>query len=249
MNFVCIYSYSNSKVEPHEKTSSNVKHEKFVPSPEISLSGVEIQQPSIPQAKDNFYPISQYYQPVKHSLHFHSSSPITSNSNWKHSSNLESLQKNYPKFEDEVQQHKENEKFTWPPSSNDNNKWYLMPDKPRSENTEKPSKPSGGGKWKWVPDEEEEQDKRSLGSYLSIIPTTLPTIPPNDFSYTFEIPSTDATPFSFGTTSLNKYEGIDQPTNSGETSTGLGTFESGWEGPFTSSNGKLKHKNKGKGAK
>lgn len=220
-----------------------MKHEKFVPSPEISLGGIEIQQPTVPQANDNFYPISQHYHPVKHSLHFHSSSPITSNSNWRHSSNLESLQKNYPKFEDEVQQHKESEKFTWPPSSNDNNKWYLMPEKPRVESTEKPPRPSGGGKWKWVSDEEEEQDKRSLSNYL---PTTFPSIPPNDFSYTYEIPSTDSTPFSFGTT---KYEGIDQLSNIEGTSTSLGTLESGWESPFTSSNGKLKHKTKGTGGK
>lgn len=219
-----------------------MKHEKFVPSPEISLSGIEIQQPAVTQTNDNnFYPMSQYYHPVKHSLHFHSSAPITSNSNWRHTPDLESLPKNYPKFEDEVQQHKEKEKFTWPPSANDNNKWFYVPEK----STEKPSRPSGGGKWKWVSDEEEEQEKRSPNSYLPIIPSIPPS---NDFSYTFEIPSTDSTPYSFGST---KYEGIEQQSNfeAPSTPTSLGTLESEWESPFTSSNGKLKHKTKGKGPK
>lgn len=227
-----------------------MKHEKFVPSPEITLSGIEIQQPVVHEANDNFYPINQHHhhQPVKHSIHFHSSSPITSNSNWRHSPNLESLQNNYPKFEEEVQQHKEIEKFTWPPSSNDNNKWFYVPEKPRTANTEKPSKPSGSGKWKWVSDEEEEQDKRNSNYYLPIISSTLPPIPSNDFSYTFEIPSTDSTPFSFGST---KYEGVEQQSNveGSALTTTSGTLESEWESPFTFANGKLKHKNKGKGSK
>ncbi|XP_037029762.1 uncharacterized protein LOC119069732 [Bradysia coprophila] len=234
---------TTGKIEQHEKTSSNVKHEKFVPSPEISLSGIEIRRPSgESKTNDNFYPLSHYYQPVKHSLHFHSSAPITSNSNWKYSSsNLDSLQKNYPKFEDEIQQQrqKEIEKFTFPPPSIDSSKWYLMPDRPSIESTDKPSgRPSGGGgKWKWVSDDEEEQDKRSALSQPNF-----PTIPPNEFSYTYEIPTTDSTPFS-----VNKYEGVDQPLNGEIASTALGVSESEWESPFTSSNGKLKHKGKGKG--
>ncbi len=247
---MCVFtSTTSSKVEQQEKTSSNVKHEKFVPSPEISLSGIEIQQPAGPQSKDNFYPVSKYYHPVKHSVHFHSSTPITSNTDWRHLSNLESLQKNYPKFEDEVQhqQHKESEKFTVPPSSIDNSKWFFMPERPKSENIEKPpSRPSSSGKWKWVSDEEEEeQDKRNANKYLPIIP---PTYPSNEFSYSFEMPSSESTPFSFGST---KYEGSDQQL-SGEipsTSTSLGSpLESEWESAYTSSNGKLKHKSKGKGA-
>lgn len=238
MNCVPIHSSSSSKVEQHEKTSSNVKHEKFVPSPEISLSGIEIQHPSgESKSNDNFYPLSHYYQPVKHSVHFHSSSPIISNSNWKHPSNLDSLQKNYPKFEDELlhSRQKETEKFTFPPPTIDSSKWYLMPS---VENTDKPSiRPSGGGKWKWVSDDEEEQDKRNaIGS------AHLPTIPPNEFSYTYEIPTTDSTPFSF-----NKYEGVDQPLNGEVPSTAVGNSESEWDSPFTSPSGKLKHKGKGKG--
>lgn len=220
-----------------------MKHEKFVPSPEITLSGIEIQQPVVHQTNDNFYPMSKYYHPVKHSIHFHSSAPITSNSNWRHSANLESLQKNYPKFEDEVQKQKENEKFTWPPSSNGDSKWFVIPEKP----TEKPSKP--GGKWKWVSDDEEEQDKRT---YLPIIPSTLPSIPSNDFGYTFEYPTTDSTPFSFGSNfGLTKYEGIDQQSNVERPGapTTSGTLEAEWESPFTSANGNLKHKSKGKGFK
>lgn len=241
-------------MDQQEKTSSNVKHEKFVPSPEISLSGIEIQQPTT--SKDNFYPISQYYQPVKHSVHFHSSSPITSNSNWRHSSTIESLPKNYPKFEDEVQQHhKEKEKFTFPTPTIDNSKWFFSPERPRIETTQKPStRPisgSGSGKWKWVSDDDDDDDEPTKGNvknYLPIGSSTFPPIPSNDFSYTFEIPSTDSTPFSFVPT---KYEGSDQLLN-GEgppTSTALGGIESEWDGPFTSSNGKLKHKSKGKGSK
>lgn len=236
----CSSSSSSNKIEQHEKTSSNVKHEKFVPSPEISLSGIEIQQPSQEsKANDNFYPLSQYYHPVKHSVHFHSSAPIisNSNSNWKHPSNVDSLQKNYPKFEEELQQqrHKEHEKLTFPPPLIDSSKWYFMPS---IEPTDKPSlKPSGSGKWKWVADEDDEQEKRNVISHAHP-----PTIPPNEFSYTYELPTTDSTPFSF-----NKYEGIDQPLNGEVPSTAVGSAESEWDSPFTSAGGKLKHKGKGKG--
>lgn len=259
MNFTCSFLYSIAKVEQHEKTSSNVKHEKFVPSPEISLSGIVIPEPVVPQttSNDNFYPVNQYYRPVKHSVHFHSSSPITStNSNWKHSQSLDSLPKSFPKFEDEVNQYKETEKFTLPPSSYDNNKWFFMQEKLRVETTEKPPRPSGSGKWKWVSDEEEQDTRNPTNNYNPLTPSSfpsfpsfpsIPSIPPNDFSYTFEIPSTDSTPFSFGST---KYDGFDQSNIEGPSTT-LSTSDSEWESPLTSSNGKLKHKSKGygKGAK
>lgn len=111
-----------------------------------------------------------------------------------------------------------------------------MPEKPRVE--EKPPKPSGGGKWKWVADDEEDD------TLNPITPKSLPIIPHNDFSYTFEIPSTDSTPYSFDST---KYEGLDQQSHIEGPSTTLSTSDSEWESPFTSSNGKLKHKNKGIG--
>lgn len=243
MNYVSIFVGSSSKAEQHEKTSSNIKHEKFVPSPEISLSGIEIQQPSLAgesKSNDNFFPMSHYYHPVKHSVHFHSSAPIVSNSNWKHHTHLESLQKNYPKFEDELQRQKEIEKFTFAPPVVDSSKWYFAPERPIIESTEKPSlRPSGSGKWKWVSDEEEEQDKR-----IALSPVHIPTIPTNEFSYTYEIPSTDSTPFSF-----NKYEGSEQPSmlNGEVPSTTLENTESEWESPFSSSNGQLKHKGRAKG--
>lgn len=164
------------------------------------------------------------------------------NSNWKNSPNLESLQKNYPKFEEERQQYKESEKFTWPTTTSyDNNKWYYIPEKPRVEVTEKPPKPSGGGKWKWVADEDDEEDTRNPSNFNTVPPKS---IPPNDFSYTFEIPSTDSTPYSFD---LPKFEGFDQQSPVEGPSTTLSTSDSEWESPFTSSNGKLKHKSKGNG--
>lgn len=240
-------SRNRSAVDQHEKTSSNIKHEKFVPSPEISLSGIEISKPS--GHNDNFYPTSQYYHPVKHSVHFHSSTPIVSKSNWMHPTDLDSLQKDYPKFNDELKQnhqnHKDHEKLTFPSPTIDNTKWYFSVDRPRIESTEKPAiRPSG--KWKWVSDDEEEQEKRNI--YQPISPSTFPQFPTNEFSYTFDVPSTESTPFSYATT---KYEEHDQLLNGESPPTSiLSGSEAEWDSPFSSNNnGKLKHSSKGKGSK
>lgn len=228
--------FSINPFDQQQKTSSNIKHEKFVPSPEISLSGPE---PTISQSnRDSFYPTNQNYRPNKHSVHFHSSAPITTISNWKHSQELQSLPKHFPKFEEEIEQQKENEKFIFPPSS-DSGKWYFMPDKHRIEATEKP-KPSGNGKWKWVLDDDELDKPYFPANYspLKTLDYAAPSIPPNDFSYTYEIPSTDSMHNAF-----NQQSNV-EPNSLSTTSS---SFDSERDNPFSFSNGILKHKSKAKG--
>lgn len=153
--------------QQQKSTAQQIKHEKFVPSPELD-------EPSEPpqlhttafKQTDNFYPTNQYYKPLAAHGFYHGTANhipagiINSSSKWKHTKELPPSppintyhqlveQSEHSHVKPFSHGHEKGKKLLWNPA-NENGQWVWMPNQEQTIEkipptaTEVPAE-----KWKW----------------------------------------------------------------------------------------------------
>lgn len=176
--------------QQQKSTAEQVKHEKFVPSPELDDESSQQQTPTVAykqnffrQSSDNFFPTNQYFKPMVHGSYHGTSSKIpgiTANSSpssqWKYSAakDLPIVHRNRHINEQQNQplhlQSLEHDVY--------------------ANEREKPNKllwnPTGGnGQWVWMPNYEQTIDKIPFSPPTTSTTTTTTTTSPEHVKWNY----------------------------------------------------------------